>query len=140
VTVDGLGLVLGHGVSRFDPRADRPNSPGPGKRRLHNMCPTVVTTKAGGPVLAVGATCGRRIVSAVANILAYRLGEGRALEAAVKAPRVHTEGDLTLTADAGYPGVDALRAAGYTFTTGAVGSLNATEREAKTGNVNSAAR
>ncbi|MBO0697366.1 MAG: gamma-glutamyltransferase, partial [Zavarzinella sp.] len=32
VTVDGLGLVLGHGMSRFDPRPGRANSVGPGKR------------------------------------------------------------------------------------------------------------
>jgi gamma-glutamyltranspeptidase / glutathione hydrolase len=139
VTVDGLGLVLGHGVSRFDPRPGRPNSPGPGKRPLHNMCPTVVT-KAGVPALAVGAAGGRRIVNAVANVLAYRLGDNLSLEAAVKAPRVHTEGGLTLTAEAGYPGVAAFKAAGYTVTTGAVGSLHATEREAKTGEVKPAAR
>src|SRR5205823_3358690 len=54
VTVEGLGLILGHGLSRFDPRPGRPNSPGPGKRPLHNMCPTVVL-RAGRPVLALGA-------------------------------------------------------------------------------------
>ena len=42
VTVDGLGLILGHGMSRFDPRTGKSNSPGPGKRPLHNMCPCVV--------------------------------------------------------------------------------------------------
>src|SRR5439155_11577341 len=60
VTVDGLGLILGHGMSRFDPRPGRPNSIAPGKRPLHNMCPTVVT-RGGKPVLALGATGGRRI-------------------------------------------------------------------------------
>src|SRR5205085_5831099 len=58
VTVPGLGLVLGHGMSRFDPRPGRPNSVGPGKRPLHNMCPTVVTRN-GTPVIALGATGGR---------------------------------------------------------------------------------
>ena len=42
VTVEGLGLILGHGMSRFNPRSGHPNSPGPGKRPLHNMCPTIV--------------------------------------------------------------------------------------------------
>ncbi|TXT21331.1 MAG: Gamma-glutamyltransferase, partial [Planctomycetota bacterium] len=51
VTVDGLGLTLGHGMSRFDPRPDHPNAPGPGKRPLHNMAPTIVT-RGGQPVLA----------------------------------------------------------------------------------------
>lgn len=139
VTADGLGLVLGHGVSRFDPRPGRPNSPSPGKRPLHNMCPTVVT-RAGAPVLALGATGGRRIVNAVANVLAYRLGDGLALDAAVKAPRVHTEGDLALTADPKYPGTDTLKSVGYAITTGGVASLNAAERDPKSGVVTTAAR
>ena len=32
VTVDGLGLILGHGMSRFDQRPGHPNSVGPDKR------------------------------------------------------------------------------------------------------------
>ncbi|WP_315853990.1 gamma-glutamyltransferase [Gemmata massiliana] len=73
VTIDGLGLVLGHGVSRFDPRPGRANSPAPGKRPLHNMCPAVVT-KDGTPVLALGATGGRRIVNACST--SSRTGSG----------------------------------------------------------------
>src|SRR5262249_46857979 len=84
VTVDGLGLIRGHGMSRFDPRPGRPNSVGPGKRPLHNMCPTVVT-KGGKPVLALGATGGRRIPNTLYDVLSYRLGEGRELADAVKA-------------------------------------------------------
>ncbi len=139
VSVENLGLVLGHGVSRFDPRPGRPNSPAPRKRPLHNMCPTVVT-RSGAPVLAIGATGGRRIVNAVANVLLGRLGAEMPLEAAVKAPRVHTEGDLALTAEAGYPQAPMLLTAGYTLTAGAVASLQATERDPKSGAVWSAAR
>ncbi|MHC4404693.1 MAG: gamma-glutamyltransferase family protein, partial [Planctomycetota bacterium] len=58
VTVDGLGLILGHGVSRFDPTPGHPNSPGPRKRPLHNMCPTVVLAH-GRPVMALGGRGGR---------------------------------------------------------------------------------
>src|SRR5262249_29531268 len=60
VTVAGLGLILGHGMARFDPRPGRPNSPGPSKRPLHNMCPTVLLRE-GKPILAIGGTGGRRI-------------------------------------------------------------------------------
>ncbi len=127
VTVDGLGLVLGHGMSRFDPRPGRPNSPGPGKRPLHNMCPTVVT-KDGTPVLAMGATGGRRIVNALTNVLARRIGESKPLSEAVKAPRIHTEGGLTLSAEEGWAAAD-LQALGYTVTKGSVASLSAIELE-----------
>ena len=125
VTVDGLGLVLGHGMSRFDPRPGRPNSPGPGKRPLHNMCPTVVT-KNGAPVMAIGATGGRRIVSGLTNALARRVGEGKPLPEAVKAPRLHTEGGLALSAEEGWS-ADELKTIGYTVTKGAVSSLSAIE-------------
>src|SRR5260370_27674603 len=52
-TVAGLGLTLGHGMSRFTPRPGHPNSPGPGKHPLHNMCPSVVL-KACTPILTLG--------------------------------------------------------------------------------------
>lgn len=139
VTVDGLGLILGHGISRFDPRPGRANSPAPGKRPLHNMCPTIVT-RSGVPVIAIGATGGRRIVNAVTNVLAYRLGDNLALEAAVRAPRIHAEGDLTLTSDANYPGSETLKSVGYKITTGGVGSLHAVERVLPSGEVLAAAR
>jgi gamma-glutamyltranspeptidase / glutathione hydrolase len=64
VTVDGLGLILGNGMARFDPRPGRANSPSPGKRPLHNMCPTVVL-KDDVPVLALGGAGFRMIPNAV---------------------------------------------------------------------------
>jgi gamma-glutamyltranspeptidase/glutathione hydrolase len=141
VTVDGLGLTLGHGMSRFDPRPGRPNSPGPGKRPLHNMCPTVVT-KDGKPVLAIGATGGRRIPNTVFDVLAYRLGEGRPLAEAVKAPRAHTEGDLALSLEASWPAevVERFKQVGYEVRTGGGANLNAIERDPTTGELKAAAR
>ena len=93
VTVDGLGLILGHGMSRFDPRPRHPNAPGPGKRPLHNMCPTVVL-RDGVPVLAVGARGGRRIPNALFEVLTGYVGRQAGLEKAVTAPRMHTEGEV----------------------------------------------
>ena len=60
VTVDGLGLTLGHGMSRFDPRPDHPNAPGPRKRPLHNMVPVIIT-KGTQAVVAIGGRGGRQI-------------------------------------------------------------------------------
>src|SRR5205085_1133066 len=89
VTVDGLGLVLGHGMSRFDPHPGHPNAPGPGKRPLHNMCPTVAV-RDGKPALALGGRGGRRIPNSVLAVLLARLGEGQPLARAVASPRLHT--------------------------------------------------
>src|SRR5207237_4013061 len=131
---EGLGLTLGHGMSRFDPRPGRPNSVGPGKRPLHNMCPTVVR-KGGRPVLAVGATGGRRIPSTVFDVLAYWLGEARPLDDAVKAPRLHTEGDLNLVLEASWPAAvsDHFKRVGYAVKPGGGASLSAIERDAGSG-------
>jgi gamma-glutamyltranspeptidase/glutathione hydrolase len=141
VTVDGLGLILGHGMSRFDPRPGRPNSVAPGKRPLHNMCPTVVL-KDGRPVLALGARGGRRIPNAVFEVLVGHLGRGLSLEEAVAAPRMHTEGDLRLTVQRGWPEVDVnyLRKVGYTVAQGAHAILHAVAFDPKTGACRSAGR
>ncbi len=93
VTVPGLGMTLGHGMSRFEDAAGHPNAIGPRKRPLHNMCPTVVMRN-GKPVLAVGATGGRRIPNSVFDVLARMLVEGRGLKDAVAAPRMNTAGGL----------------------------------------------
>ncbi|MBM3891541.1 MAG: hypothetical protein FJ388_20710, partial [Verrucomicrobia bacterium] len=68
VTVEGLGLTLGHGMSRFDPNPEHPNAPGPGKRPLNNTVPTVVT-RDGKPVLAIGGAGGRKIPNALLEVL-----------------------------------------------------------------------
>lgn len=74
VTVDGLGLTLGHGMSRFDPNPGHPNCPGPGKRPLHNMTPTIVARQ-GESLFAIGAAGGRKIPNTVFGILRCRTVE-----------------------------------------------------------------
>jgi gamma-glutamyltranspeptidase/glutathione hydrolase len=105
VVVDGLGLILGHGMSRFDPVPGRPNSVAPGKRPLHNMCPTIVFRE-GRPVLALGATGGRRIPNAIFQVLLNVIGDGTNLEAAARAPRLHTEGGMIVHAEPGVSKAD----------------------------------
>ncbi|MEX2309592.1 MAG: gamma-glutamyltransferase [Pirellulales bacterium] len=105
VAVEGLGLILGHGMSRFDPLPGRPNSIAPGKRPLHNMCPTIVF-RDGRPVLALGATGGRRIPNAVFQVLLSFIGDGGSLEDAVAVPRLHTEGGMNIHAEPGVAEAD----------------------------------
>ncbi len=126
VAVDGLGLILGHGMSRFDARPDGPNSPGPAKRPLHNMCPTIVL-RDGRPVLACGGAGGRRIPNAVFRVLAQYVGRDATADAAVAAGRIHTEGTTELTLDEHCRAGDAeyLRRIGYTVTNGSVAAVHA---------------
>src|SRR5206468_7158560 len=79
VAVEGLGFFLGHGMSRFDPEPGHANSPGPGKRPLHNMCPTIVLRDRK-PILAIGATGGRLIPNALFNVLTQFVGLGAPIE------------------------------------------------------------
>jgi gamma-glutamyltranspeptidase/glutathione hydrolase len=116
VTVDGLGLLLGHGMSRFDPVPGRPNSIAAGKRPLDNMSPTIVLRN-GKPVLAIGAAGGRRIPNGIFGVLLNLIIDGRSLEAAVTEPRLHTEGGLSVYAERGRPEAEIqyLKRIGYTI-------------------------
>lgn len=105
VTVKGLGLLLGHGMSRFDPVPGRLNSIAPGKRPLDNMCPSIVL-RIGRPVMALGGTGGRRIPNAIFQVLLHVLAENRSIEDSVLAPRIHTEGGLALRVEHGWPQSD----------------------------------
>ncbi len=119
VTVDGLGLILGHGMVRFDPHPGHPNAPGPGKRPLHNMCPTIVL-KEGRPLMAVGGRGGRRIPSALFDVLSAFVGRGMSLADAVAASRLHTEGGMRVMLERTWPEkhVRYLRRIGYEVSTG----------------------
>jgi gamma-glutamyltranspeptidase/glutathione hydrolase len=141
VTVDGLGLTLGHGMSRFDPRPDHPNAPGPRKRPLHNMCPTVVF-QGREPVLAAGARGGRRIPNAVLEVLAGFVGRQLSVDKAVAAPRMHTEGGLEVTLERGWPEAEAayLRRVGFQVIRGPSATIDAVSRDPSSGALRTASR
>jgi gamma-glutamyltranspeptidase/glutathione hydrolase len=87
----GLGLVLGHGMSRFDYEENHPNAPAPWKRMQHNMSPMLVQ-KDGQPRFAFGMPGGTKIVNVTAQIAMNLIDFGASPDEAVRAPRVHTEG------------------------------------------------
>lgn len=133
VTVDGLGLTLGHGMSRFDTQLHHPNATGPGKRPLHNMVPTVVT-RAGKPVLAVGGTGGRKIPNALFEVLTQYIVLDRTLALSVAAPRLHTEGDATVTVEKTWSAneADAMRTFGYNVSIAGSATMSAVALESDT--------
>jgi gamma-glutamyltranspeptidase/glutathione hydrolase len=91
VVVPETGLLLSNGMIWFDPEPGRPNSIEPGKRPLVNMTP-FLALRDGAPYLAVGAPGGRKIVSAVPQVLSNLIDFALGPQAAVEAPRLHTEG------------------------------------------------
>ena len=141
VTVDGLGLTLGHGMSRFDPHPGHPNCPGPGKRPLHNMVPTIVL-RGGRPVLAVGGRGGRKIPNALFEVLTHYVALGQPWEAALAAPRLHTEGNLDLELEAKWPAAEAeaLARLGYKTKTASSATMSAAAFNPETGGTRAAMR
>lgn len=134
ITVDGLGLILGHGISRFEPTPGHPNSVGPGKRPLHNMCPTVVW-RDGQPILALGGAGGRRIVNGVFDALTNYVALGASMEKAIAAPRLHTEGNLDLHLERPWPEEESeyFKTAGYKVLIGPSAKISAVSFDPKTG-------
>jgi gamma-glutamyltranspeptidase/glutathione hydrolase len=113
MVVPGTGILLANGMIWFDPEPGRPNSIAPGKRPLVNMVPAL-GWKRGEPYLAVGAPGGRKIVSAIPQVIANIADQGESPQEAVEAPRVHTEGgDLWVDDRAGERSLAALSRMGY---------------------------
>jgi gamma-glutamyltranspeptidase/glutathione hydrolase len=98
LVADGTGVLLNNELDDFTAAPGASNAyglvgfeanlPGPGKRPLSSMSPTIVL-KDGKPVLVTGSPGGSRIISTVlqviVNVLDYRMD----VAAAVAAPRLH---------------------------------------------------
>lgn len=141
VAMDGLGLVLGHGMSRFNARPGHPNSPGPGKRPLNNMCPTVVL-RDGRPLLALGGAGGVRIPNSMFEVLTNYVVLGRSLEDSIAAPRLHCTGGLEVQTTRNWPTgeADYLRSVGFNLKTGGAALIGAVEFEVGSGSIQAALR
>ncbi|MEM8742526.1 MAG: gamma-glutamyltransferase [Pseudomonadota bacterium] len=111
VTLPETGILMNNGIFWFDPRPGGPNALAAGKRCLANMCPVVM--EAEGRVTAIGASGGRRIMPAVAQIAAFLGDFGMDLETALHMPRLDMSGGAAVTADDTLPApvIAALRAA-----------------------------
>jgi len=92
VAIEGLGLMLGHGMSRFAFNRPDPNYPVSGKRPQHNMSPLIVLHN-GKPYAGLGMPGGRAIVNFTTQMVVSLIDFKAAPQAIVSAPRVHTEGD-----------------------------------------------
>jgi gamma-glutamyltranspeptidase/glutathione hydrolase len=74
------------------------------------MAPTIVTHAQDGRVVAVGSGGANRIRSAVTRVLEALIRTREGLEAAVRAPRVHAEGDTVWFERAGWEDLDRVEA------------------------------
>ena len=98
----GSGILMNNGVMWFDPRPGQPNSLAAGKRPLTNMLPAILRD-GDRPVLAGGASGGRRILAAVTQMFAFVAGFGMDPATAAHHPRIDVSDPLSVDADQRLP-------------------------------------
>jgi gamma-glutamyltranspeptidase/glutathione hydrolase len=100
LVADGTGVLLNNELDDFTAKPGASNAygllgfaanlPGPGKRPLSSMTPTIVL-KDGKPVLVTGSPGGSRIITAVLQVIVNALDFHMPVSAAVEAPRLHNQ-------------------------------------------------
>lgn len=98
LVAEGTGILLNNELDDFTAAPGAANAfglvgfeanlPGPGKRPLSSMSPTIVL-KGGKPVLVTGTPGGSRIISAVTQVIVNSIDYNMNIAAAVAAPRIH---------------------------------------------------
>ncbi len=125
LVADGTGVLLNNELDDFTAKPGTANAyglvgfaanlPGPGKRPLSSMTPTIVL-KDGKPFLITGSPGGSRIITAVLQVISNVIDFGMPIDKAVGAPRLHNQWQPDETyAEPGFsPAVlDALKARGH---------------------------
>ena len=100
LVAEGTGILLNNELDDFAAKAYAPNAyglvgaeanaPGPGKRPLSSMTPTILL-KDGKPFLVTGSPGGSRIITAVLQVIVNVVDRGMDIAAAVAAPRIHEQ-------------------------------------------------
>ena len=116
VVSPSTGLLLNNGIMWFDPEQGRPNSLAADKGCLMNVCPVIGESR--GKRFAFGASGGRKIMPAVANLVSSVMDFGMDIEAAFHQPRIDNSGSGTVIADQALSGeiLKALKAQGPVVT------------------------
>ena len=102
VVLPETGVVMNNAVMWFDPQPGGPNSIAPGVRPLTNMCP-LVAMRDGQGWFAAGASGGRHILAAVAQLASFLIDNGLDLETAIHLPRVDVTGPDAVVCDVRLP-------------------------------------
>ena len=98
LVAEGTGVLLNNELDDFAAKPGVPNAfgligfeanaPGPGKRPLSSMTPTIVL-KDGKPVLVTGSPGGSRIITAVLRVIVNVIDFHMSIADATTAPRIH---------------------------------------------------
>ena len=100
MVAEGTGVLLNNELDDFAAKPGAPNAygltggdanaPGPGKRPLSSMTPTIVL-KDGKPFLVTGSPGGSRIITAVLQVISNVIDRKLPIAEAVAAPRIHDQ-------------------------------------------------
>src|SRR5580704_8638207 len=98
MVADGTGILLNNELDDFAAKPEAPNAygligyeanaPGPGKRPLSSMTPTIVL-RDGKPFLVTGSPGGSRIITTVLQVVVNAIDFDMSVTDAVAAPRLH---------------------------------------------------
>jgi gamma-glutamyltranspeptidase/glutathione hydrolase len=129
MVAEGTGVILNNELDDFTAAVGASNAyglvgyeanlPGPGKRPLSSMSPTIVL-KDGKPVLVTGTPGGSRIITGVLQVILNTIDHGMNAAAAVAAPRLHNQWlPDEVRVENGFPAetIDALRTRGHAVVT-----------------------
>ncbi len=127
LVADGTGVLLNNELDDFTAKPGTANAygllgfnanlPGPNKRPLSSMTPTIVL-KDGKPFLVTGSPGGSRIITTVLQVIVNAIDFHMPVDQAVSAPRLHNQWmpDETFVEPGFDPSLlDALRARGHTL-------------------------
>ncbi|ETX16290.1 gamma-glutamyltransferase [Roseivivax halodurans JCM 10272] len=101
VVSPSTGFLMNNGIMWFDPEQGKPNSLGPDKACLMNVCPVI--GEAGERRFALGASGGRKILGAVTQLSSFLTDHGMSLEQAFHTPRIDVSGGDAVIADETLP-------------------------------------
>lgn len=113
VVIKGTGITLNNAVTWFDPEPGSVASIGPGKRVMSAASP-VVLLRDGQPFAALGSPGGRRVMSAIYQVIVNLATYDLTMQPAISAPRIHAEGSATEISTRFSPEtIEALQAMGH---------------------------
>ena len=113
LVVPGTGIVLNNSMMNFDPRPGHTNSIAPGKMPFFAV-PAIVAAREGRGALAVAGSGGYPILCGRPAHVVNLVDHGMGVQAAIDAPRVHSQGAQTYVDSPSIQAVrDALREMGH---------------------------
>jgi len=90
VVIPGTGIVMNNAMYGLDPEPGHANSIDGRKRRIQNVCPTLLL-RDGEAFMAVGAPGGRAIQVSIAHVISHVIDHGMGIQEAIEAPRIMRE-------------------------------------------------